>query len=283
MRAATSWLDSPWSNAAWVCAWLLVAAFYWLIRAPRRQDPAGPQVIVHVHHHLLHPAIPAQQGWDGAEVTQVTGTGMHPVAAKSRKAIAPAPLARRPRPAPRPARRQGPQAEGRQVMGRVGAPAGRRPARPLRRRRRTCSECTVRNTPVTDSPQLRVSAGPLFSLVAPLDLSGALGRDTDEHAHSTRGRDLRRHGNHRLWYRQLILTASVLSRRSCNHLIGCRAADPPSDPNPERHLRQLHHPRVHRRGRDTACRCHNRDRVRDNRHVLLPVHRETRRPGNLER
>jgi hypothetical protein len=27
MRAATSWLDSPWSNAARVCAWLLVAAF----------------------------------------------------------------------------------------------------------------------------------------------------------------------------------------------------------------------------------------------------------------
>jgi hypothetical protein len=89
MRAATSWLDSPWSNAAWVCGWLFAWAFYWLIRAPRRQEPAVQQV-VHVHHHVLHAGV--QPGWDGAEVTQVSGTGMHPVTATSRKAIAPAPL-----------------------------------------------------------------------------------------------------------------------------------------------------------------------------------------------
>jgi len=52
----------------------------------------GRRAILVAARHLLHPGIPAQQGWDGAEVTQVTGAGMHPVAAKSRKAIAPAPL-----------------------------------------------------------------------------------------------------------------------------------------------------------------------------------------------
>lgn len=70
---------------------LLVGAHIPAIGPPQRR----PQTIrvVHVHHHLLHQALPtAQPGWDGTEVTQVTGTGMYPVTATTRKVIAPAAL-----------------------------------------------------------------------------------------------------------------------------------------------------------------------------------------------
>ena len=47
LKAATTLLDAPWSNATWVFAWLLVGCWYWLVRAPRRQPPAprpgGPE------------------------------------------------------------------------------------------------------------------------------------------------------------------------------------------------------------------------------------------------
>jgi hypothetical protein len=60
---------------------------------PARDGRAGPQVIVHVHHHVLHPGIPAAlAGWEAAEVPQVTANGMRSVAAAPRNAIGAAPL-----------------------------------------------------------------------------------------------------------------------------------------------------------------------------------------------
>lgn len=54
LKAATPWLDSPWSNASWVCAWLLVGAWCWLVRIARRRLPAVLREIHVIHHHLLH-------------------------------------------------------------------------------------------------------------------------------------------------------------------------------------------------------------------------------------
>jgi hypothetical protein len=47
LKAATPWLDSPWSSASWVLAWIIVWAWYW-------HPPAPGQVTHVVHHHVFH-------------------------------------------------------------------------------------------------------------------------------------------------------------------------------------------------------------------------------------
>jgi hypothetical protein len=76
LKAATTWLDNPWSNATWALAWLAVGSWYWLVRSPRRQPPAPPQVlhvVHHVVHHVLHHGHGATVEWR-ADTPQVPST-----------------------------------------------------------------------------------------------------------------------------------------------------------------------------------------------------------------
>ena len=83
LKAATTLLDAPWSGVTWILAWLLASSWYWLVRAPRRQSPATPQVSHVVHHHVLH----APGGVTGTAIPAAEDPGWVSVPAASREAI----------------------------------------------------------------------------------------------------------------------------------------------------------------------------------------------------
>lgn len=72
LKAATPWLDHPWSSASWIVAWVVVWSWYWLVRIPRRHPPAPPQVSHVVHHHVVH-GVQGVQLPAGVDVTAVPG------------------------------------------------------------------------------------------------------------------------------------------------------------------------------------------------------------------
>ena len=89
LKAATPWLDSPWSGASWVLALVIVWSWYWLVRIPRLQ-PAAAAVErreVHVFHHVIHHG-QELPGWAAAEVT--SDTAARKVITGTARAIEPA-------------------------------------------------------------------------------------------------------------------------------------------------------------------------------------------------
>jgi hypothetical protein len=81
LKAFTPLLDSQWSSATWILAWLIAGCWYWLIRAPRRRRPAVPQEIHVIHHHVLHDGRGAGAAWSmTAEVPQREVTASAPKA-----------------------------------------------------------------------------------------------------------------------------------------------------------------------------------------------------------
>lgn len=97
----TSVLSSPVSAATQVCAWVFLLIWYCLLRIPRRQPPAPPQVSHVVHHHVIHGSVPRPGKAAGQFITDlmpdsvpgtVEGTSTRP--AITRAPARPDPLAR---------------------------------------------------------------------------------------------------------------------------------------------------------------------------------------------